>query len=154
MSCHLSSEQISAWTLGEYSSDIEQHLADCAACRAEVASLKLSLSSFRESAHNWADQQCVSEAQTIQRIRRAPLQGWLDKISLAAALATVLCMVAVFSLRQHSSVPVSAASSMDDTVLLRTVNEQVSETLPRSLTPLTKVVSWENAYPVARTVRQ
>ena len=142
MNPHLSSEEIAQWTLGEYSSEVEQHLSDCSACRAELGLFKVTLSSFRESAHAWADQQCGPDDQTIRRIRQAPYRSALSKISLVAVVGLV-CLLAVLSAERQQKTTNFAESKIDDAVLLQSVKQDLSDTLPTSLAPLRGVVSWE-----------
>lgn len=150
MSRHLSSDEISQWVLNERTPDAEQHLESCSDCRAEVAAFKTTLSLFRTSAHNWADRQLSSEAQTMRRIQQAPYRGMLHTVCLAAAMMA-LCALSMMSLRERSftPAPVAAAAAapeapVSDAALLERVDGQVSQTIPTSLAPLDNALSWEN----------
>jgi len=144
MNPHLSPEQIANWTLGEREADVEQHLSDCLSCREEAASFKTSLLSFRESTHTWAHQQCTPDDQTIQLIRQAPYRALINRMSLTA-IAALLCVLALLTIERRRDVPEAAESKIEDSVLLQSVKQDLSETLPRSLAPLRNVVSWERA---------
>ncbi len=139
MNRHLTSEQISAWMAGEYSSEVEQHLADCAACRVEAALFKTTLTLFRQSAHNWADQNCAPARATIRHIERAPYRSAFRALCLAGAMLLV-CYFAD-TVRQKISVHTLTSES----ALLQRVHSQIAQDVPSCLAPLDSLVSFENS---------
>ena len=58
------------------------------------------------------------------------------------AVAGLLCLLAVVSVREESAVTPNAPN-VDDEVLLQSIHKGLSETLPTYLAPLTSAVSWE-----------
>ena len=58
------------------------------------------------------------------------------------AVAGLLCLLAVVSVREESAVTPNAPN-VDDEVLLQSIHKGLSETLPTCLAPLTSAVSWE-----------
>src|ERR1017187_1459388 len=54
---HLSSQQISSYLIGEVTPEEALHTRACAACRAQLEELEVSLSHFRGAVRQWAVQQ-------------------------------------------------------------------------------------------------
>ncbi len=55
MKRHLSSEEISRWTIGERPAEIARHAMECLRCREELDRLEDTFSLFRESGIRWSD---------------------------------------------------------------------------------------------------
>lgn len=139
MNRHLTSEQISEWLAGEYSSEVEQHLADCAACRVEVALFKTTLKVFRQSAHNWADQNCAPARATLRHVKRAPYRSAFRAFCLVGAMLLV-CFFADTVRRE-----ISVRTLNSESALLQRVNSQIAQDVPSSFAPLDSLVSFENS---------
>src|SRR4030095_6726736 len=83
---HLSSEQISEWTLGERNAEVKRHLESCRTCHEEVLRLQEGLRAFREAACAWAERDQRSLAIEARPRRNASPVLWTWA---AAALVTV-----------------------------------------------------------------
>lgn len=144
MTKHLSPDQISAWLADERTEEMEQHVANCAECQAELAAFEGTLSEFRKSAETWAEHQCPPHFATIHHIRRAPYRSALRSLSLVIATA-VICILAFVGVLHHPAASPAAQTQLSDAALLQQVNSQLSQNVPSSLTPLDSFVSWENS---------
>lgn len=144
MNRHLTSEQMSEWLAGEYSSEVEQHLADCAACAAEVTLFKTTLKLFRQSAHNWADQNCAPARATLRHIERAPYRSAFRAFCLVGAVL----FVCFFADTMHREISIRTLNS--ESALLQRVNSQIAQDVPSSFAPLDSLVSFESSPNVQR----
>ncbi len=140
MSTHLSSEQITAWVVGERGQEADCHLGECAACRIEVRGLEETLLAFRSSAREWSDEQFNPNFRLPANRREE--RSWIRGFSWAVA-ALVLCL---FLGRLISrSVPANAVprDATSDADLLKEIDQEVSRTVPGPMEPLTELVSWD-----------
>jgi anti-sigma factor RsiW len=157
----MKTDHLSAWEQEEYilnqgteqqSPQVLRHLAECVACRAEVARLEHGVGVFRSAAVEWSSQCLASRPQPLQAVplRRLPIPRiqW----AFAAVVPLVLLLLALLPLhlshlstRQtaHPGVQISAAQISDD-ALLEQVDEQVSVAVPSSMESLTHLVSADN----------
>lgn len=139
MSRHLSERQMSEWVLGERSPDAEQHVGECAHCRKAVSGAAQALAAFRQSARQWSESELGAAAANAWKTERA--RPWITFRSLRWA-----CMAAMVSVLAGVSVvwpPKPAAEdSAADAALLERVDADVSQTVPDSMAPLVKLVSW------------
>jgi len=144
MDQHLSSKEISGWVLGERSAEAERHARECASCQAELALFGTAMLAFGRSAHHWAAQECGPEAKTIRRIKQAPYHAAANAIGWIT-LAVALCILAILSAHRGPEPRISPTVADDDTVLFERLDAQLSQTLPSSMQPLTKLVSWQES---------
>jgi hypothetical protein len=84
---HLSSEEITAWLMGDATADALRHTRACPSCSVEVERLREALAGFRESGQRWSANVMV----TPQRPRRVRIA-----LSLAAACLPVLAAAMIF----------------------------------------------------------
>src|SRR5579859_3349238 len=134
---------LSAWEQEEYilSQGAEQqdpqilrHLAECVACRAEVARLEHGVAVFRNAAVDWSSHFLASRP---PRLESVPLRRWpilAMRWAFAAVVPVLLLLLALLPLhlfhlsgRQatHQSVQTKPGQLSDD-ALLEQVDEQVS----------------------------
>ena len=157
----MKTDHLSAWEQEEYilNQGAEQqdprvlrHLAECAACRAEVARLEHGVAIFRSAAVDWSSQCLASRPQRLQSapLRRLPIIAM--RWGLAAAVPLVLLLLALLPLHlfhlsgpqiTHPAAQIGAAQLSDD-ALLEQVDEQVSVAVPSSMESLTHLVSADN----------
>src|ERR1700692_800584 len=157
----MKTDHLSAWEQEEYilnqgteqqSPHVLRHLAECVACRADVARLEHGLSIFRSTAVEWSSQCLASRPQQLQPVplRRLPITAM--RWGFAAAVPLVLLLLALLPLHlfhlstpqiTHPAVQISAAQISDD-ALLEQVDEQVSVAVPSSMESLTHLVSADN----------
>jgi anti-sigma factor RsiW len=135
---HLSSEQLSECILGQPSPIVAQHVQDCPACRAHLASFREALGEFRGAVRAWSEDQANAALE-------APASGWeprswspAKQLAWAVLLAAV-CIIASFVMPRHFG-DIGPGS---DSVLLNRVDVQVSRTVPSSMEPLLKLVAQE-----------
>lgn len=153
MNRHLSSEEISNWISGEPNAQVERHTHYCPVCQADLDSFSTAMSLFVKSARGWADLQRGSDAPTIRLIEQAPRRATVNAISWAA-IATLVCVLACFSARQSPRADTTLETDDTDTSLLRQVDAEVSQTVPASMEPLTRLMSSEPTVSAAKPHRR
>jgi hypothetical protein len=104
---HLTDEQLAEHLAGRSSRPGEDHLAACAACRAELDSMRASLRVFNQASLEWADHQ-------PRTYRPAP--SWRPAMVWAALCVAVLSVVLLAGLLRHQNqIRMAAASGADNT---------------------------------------
>ena len=83
---HLTSEQISAVVSGDGPSDADRHLRECAACGAEVGTLRETLALFGESGRRWSEHHMAKPLPGRRRKALVPAAALLAASILAGAL--------------------------------------------------------------------
>jgi predicted anti-sigma-YlaC factor YlaD len=141
MSRHLSERQMSEWALGERSPGAERHVGECLRCREEVSRAAQALAAFRQSARQWSEDQLRAVAPDAWKTERA--RPWMAFRSLrwACLLALVLVLAGIAVLRRAQR-PAAEDSAAADARLLQQIDADVSQTVPDSMEPLVKLVSW------------
>jgi len=138
MIAHLSSEQLAECVLGQPSPMAAQHVQDCPACRAHLASYREALGDFRGAVRAWSEDQ-ANAALAAPAAQWEP-RSWSPSRQLAwAVLIAAVCIIASFVVPRHSG-DIAPGS---DSVLLNRVDAQVSRTVPSSMEPLLKLVAQE-----------
>ena len=141
MSRHLSERQMSEWVLGERSPDAEKHVGECARCREAVNGAGQALAAFRESARQWSENELGAAAPDAWTTERA--RPWITFRSLRwACLAAMVLVLAGVSVVWRGQRPSAQDSAAADAVLLQQIDADVSQTVPDSMEPLVKLVSW------------
>jgi anti-sigma factor RsiW len=147
---------LSAWEQEEYvlnrGTDLQnpqllRHLAECTACRAEVARLEHGIAIFRSAAVEWSSECLATRPQQLQSVplRTLPISGM--RWAFAAAVPLVLLLLALLPLHLfHLSNPsvTQPVAQISDDALLEQVDEQVSVAVPSSMESLTHLVSTES----------
>jgi anti-sigma factor RsiW len=157
----MKTDHLSAWEQEEYllnqgteqqSPQVLRHLAECVACRSEVARLEHGVAMFRGAAVEWSSQCLASRSQQLQSVSLRRLPTTLMRWAFAAVVPLVLLLLALLPLHLfHLSAPqvtrpaaqISTAQISDD-ALLEQVDEQVSVAVPSSMESLTHLVSADN----------
>ena len=151
MNAHLTPEELTEQLLGSSSLTVNAHLLGCPACAGELDGLKSSISNFRDSAHNWSDDNLATVESASLRLQsqtpRRPYAGW---ILVAAAMILLVAGSAAY-LRQSRipnqahvvqvATPVANAqesqSQLDqDNQLLSEVSGELAESVPAPMEPL------------------
>jgi predicted anti-sigma-YlaC factor YlaD len=141
MNRHLSERQMSEWSLGERSPEVEWHVGECPACRAELDRSAGALAAFRQSARQWSDEQLLAAPPDAWRVDRARPWITLRGLRWACAVAIMfLCAGGSVVWRNHRSEAADAAAA--DAMLLKQIDSDVSQPVPDSMEPLMKLVSW------------
>ena len=131
MNPHLPPERISRWMMGERTAWEEQHVRECAACRAEVERLAGTLAQFRGAVHQWSD---APREPAPRAARYEP--RW--------ALAALLLLVALWPVYRNLSERHRAERARQDAILLQQVDAGISRSIPPPMEPLAKLMLWEN----------
>jgi anti-sigma factor RsiW len=153
---HLSAREQEEYILNQgteqQSPQVLRHLAECVACRAEVARLEHGVTIFRSAAVEWSSQCLATRPQQPQSVPLRKLPIIAMRWGFAAAVPLVLLLLALLPLHlfhlstpqtTHPAVQISAAQISDD-ALLEQVDEQVSVAVPSSMESLTHLVSADN----------
>jgi anti-sigma factor RsiW len=158
----MKTDHLSAWEQEEYilnqgteqqNPQVLRHLAECVACRAEVARLEHGVTIFRSAAVEWSAQCLATRPQQLQSVSLRRLSITAMRWGFAAAVPLVLLLLALLPLHlfhfstpqiTHPAVQISAAQISDD-ALLEQVDEQVSVAVPSSMESLTHLVSADNS---------
>jgi hypothetical protein len=144
MNRHLSSQQMSEWVVGNSSPEMERHLHECPACRAEADRFGEALVGFRDSVHRYSEKQLGVELPRVPRLEES--RPWASFRSLRwARVAVAVFAVAGFWAVLHHSEQEVAVPAATDLELLQQVDQAVSRSVPPSLKPLGELVSWEGA---------
>jgi hypothetical protein len=148
MTLHLTHEQLcdvlladSSFPQESPSAIVQDHLRACLHCSAELESLRVSLSLFREASTSYAGHQFARSF--FKRGSIAPPQHYLTQPLYWAAAAVVL-VAASFPLslyRQHRPLPAATAvvaphTTESDEALLEDVDQTVSADVPSPMEPL------------------
>jgi len=133
---HLTSDQFSESLLGHPEPGVTLHLDACAACRAELASLRGALGEFRGAVRGW------SEYQAHAALAVSPLPparpSWVAAHPLAMTMVlAVMCVLASWVLSRGEK------TTGSDAALLNQVDAQVSRRVPASMEPLMRLVVQE-----------
>ena len=149
MTTHLTHEQLCDMILARsphpLSSDfaaLQQHLAACASCAAELASLRTSLLIFREASISYSEQQLGQ-----LRVNHTPAPHRKTAFQpIYWAAAAVLCIVAALPITLHRQIPSAPAAvaspskpvdtSQSDEALLEEINQELSAPIPSPMQPL------------------
>lgn len=150
MTPHLTHEQLCDFILDlaphPLSSDfaaLQQHLANCPACTAELADLRGSIALFRDASTACAHQQLAeSRANNIALIPRP--RAFFHPIYWATAAAMILAAAIPLTLHRPSEPPSAPATTVttaapapqSDEALLEEINQEISAPVPSSMQPL------------------
>lgn len=155
----MKTDHLSAWEQEEYilnqgaeqqDPQVLRHLAECGACRAEVARLEHGVAVFRSAAVDWSSHCLATRPRQLQSVPLKKIPIIAMRWGLAVAVPVVLLLLALhlFHLSgpqiTHPAVQISAAQISDD-ALLEQVDEQVSVAVPSSMESLTHLVSADNS---------
>ncbi len=145
MTQHLTHEQICDFILDPppESAPSAAHLAACAHCSAQLATLNASLRHFQEASRSFAEREIARRPIVLTLPRRRNIMAMPAYLAAAA-----LFLGAVFiPLHLHhpaappppspvAAVPVSAQSTESDEALLEEINQDLSASVPSPMQPL------------------
>jgi ribosomal protein S14 len=135
MSEHLSSKQITEWTIEDRSAEASRHIQECAECASQVERLRESLEMFRGAMRETAEQ-CSAQQKVLRVPGRRTAVLWL---TAAAALVT-LTVLPIYQVRESRHK--AAETARQDAELMEQVNAELSEGVAAPMKPLEKLVSW------------
>jgi hypothetical protein len=131
---HLSSEQMSSWTLGERSPEVERHLQACHDCNQEIVRLQDGLLGFKHSVENWAQQSSIPGIQIARPPARRLHWQW-------AAASVVAISVVLLPLYLDMREAQREAASARDSLLLTQINARLARTVPQSMEKLMELMN-------------
>jgi hypothetical protein len=143
---HLSSREISEWATGTRPREAENHLHKCAECREELTRLHGTLSDFRDSLRSWSAAEGVPPRLAWRP--ESPHRTHRVRWALVAMAMMVLVAIPVYRAREQRRV---VDTSAEDAVLLEQIDANVSRTVPATMEPLTRLVSWSSTNPAVTT---
>jgi hypothetical protein len=140
---HLSSEQISAWILGERRPEVERHFNTCGRCREDIIHLQEGLLVFKQSMRDWAEQSATAgTADTVEIVSLSrPRNGLFKTLSWTwAAVAALVIGVGLLPLYLDARRARHDAEIAQDTLLLNQVEARLARTVPRSMEQLLELM--------------
>ena len=139
MSNHLTEDQFAKCIVGRPTFEERKHLAECAACGAELDRFRGTISVFRNAVHVGVDARIASQpSPLIQPVAaRDPKWRW----AFVAATAVVLALIPFAGANRVS--PPKAQIETDADELMRTVDLQLSRTIPAPMEPVTALLPAE-----------
>ena len=136
MNQHLSSEQISRCLIGDRTPIEARHLAECAACAAELERVEASLAAFRASVHETSIRTMRADGREWTAPRRSPFSMWMGWPVIAAVLV-ILTVVPLWRVR--SSANRAAQTAREDAALMMDISAAVSRSVPEPMEPLAQL---------------
>jgi len=147
---HLSAKQIEQWLVEGPWSEAEAHIAACRGCEHKLAEAREPLTLFRSTVVAWSEGQPVgriSVGEEKKGFRQWALADWMPVASVAfSALVLAVFLLRGGAFMRHNTVfELNAkAPAVSDTVLMEQVDEEVSQTVPDAMAPLTDLVGWDS----------
>jgi hypothetical protein len=145
---HLSADDFSRWLVEGPVAEEETHLEGCGDCQAKLAEAREPLALFRTAVVAWSEGQPAPSLSVEDRSagfwRSWVLTNWMPAASVAFAALVLAVFLSHSSLWNHSGKQQSAREvpSVSDAALMDQVDQEVSETVPDAMAPLTDLVSW------------
>jgi hypothetical protein len=137
---HLSQEQISRWVLGDLTDEETQHVRECAECGRQFTELRETLSLFRDSVNEWAEQEHQTRIPEKWSLQAVPHQLVTRPFRWALITALLLVIAAVPVYREVQARQ-QAVKEREDAILMEKVNEQVSRMVPAPIEPWLELLS-------------
>ena len=129
---HLSSEQISAWLLGDGTAEAQRHVESCRQCHDDITELRDGLQLFRHSVHRWAEH---------SQSRNLPAPAPSSPISWTLAAATVVAMtLALLPMYLNVRQTQLEAERVQDALLMDQVHIRITQTVPQSMERLMELM--------------
>jgi len=131
MSNHLTEDQFAKCVVGQSTFEERKHLAECAECGGSLDYFRGAISVFRDAVRAGVDARIGSQPSLIRPVvARDPKWRW----ALVAATALVLALIPLAGVKRVS--PPKAQVETDADALMRTVDLQLSRTIPAPMEPV------------------
>ena len=132
MSDHLTDDQLAKCIVGQFTFEERKHLAECTECGGELDYFRGTVSAFRSAVRAGVDARIGSQpAPLIGPVAaRDPRWRW----ALVAATALVLALIPLAGVNRLS--PPNAEVEAEADALMRTVDLQLSRTIPAPMEPV------------------
>jgi anti-sigma factor RsiW len=141
---HLSAEQVSQCMIGQRPLELQQHVAGCAQCRAELAQLESALSQFRSAMREPANL-APPPAWRQPEPRPAPWFSWPRPVLTATALLVLAAVPVTWRARSHEQALREQAAQVADSQLLESVDSEISQAVPVPMEPLVTLATWNSS---------
>jgi anti-sigma factor RsiW len=143
---HLSAEQISQWMVGGRPLELEQHVAECAECRAELGQLESALAQFRTAMREPANF-VPPPAWRQPEPRPAAWFSWPRLVLTATALLVLVAVPVSWRLRNREQTLRAQAAqiALADSQLLESVDAEISQAVPQPMEPLVSLATWNSS---------
>ena len=141
---HLSAEQISQWMIGQRPLELQEHVAGCAQCRAELGQLESALSQFRTAMREPANL-VPPPAWGQPEPRPAPWFSWPRLVLTATALLVLAAVPVTWRVRTHQQALREQAAQVADSQLLESVDSEISQAVPQPMEPLVTLATWNSS---------
>jgi hypothetical protein len=139
MISHLSSEQISKVLADKATAEETLHANECVECRTELTRLRETLSLFRDSVLEWANENHRSAPSSVAFLRAEKSAYSRQPLRWALITALLILFVAVPLYRSVSDH--HRETDAEDSLLLEQVNAHLSRTVPAPMEPLMQLLS-------------
>ena len=143
---HLSAEQISQWIIGDRPLELQEHVAECVACRAELGQLENAISQFRTAMREAASYE-PPPAWRQPEPRPAPWFSWPRLVLTATALLVLAAVPVTWRMRVHEQAlrAQAAQTALADSQLLESVDAEISQAVPQPMEPLVTLATWNSS---------
>lgn len=140
MSNHLTQEQFARCFVEGASGTAWEHLAECAACQAELDRFGNTVSSLRRAIHSRVDDRVASSAPNVTAIPRPepvrrPRRAWAAAMAASLILGTLPFLMQ--KPQEDAQSPVAEASPE---ALMNAVNLHLSRTMPSPMEPILSLI--------------
>jgi predicted anti-sigma-YlaC factor YlaD len=139
---HLSADQISQWIVGDRPLELQEHVAECAECRAELGQLESALAQFRTAMREPAGF-VPPPAWRQPEPRPALWFSWPRLVLTATALLVLVAVPVTWRVRNHERAREQAA--LADSRLLESVDAAISQAVPHPMEPLVSLATWNSS---------
>jgi len=143
---HLSADQISQWIVGDRPLELQEHVAECAECRAELGQLESALAQFRTAMREPAGF-VPPPAWRQPEPRPAPWFSWPRLVLTATALLVLVAVPVTWRVRNHEQAlrEQAAQTALADSRLLESVDAEISQAVPQPMEPLVTLATWNSS---------
>jgi hypothetical protein len=153
MSGHLTSKEIARWLVEGPAAGAEAHTSHCWHCQERLAKAVEPLAIFRVGLVEWSERQpfvpfLANERQPFRRKSESRdwshFMNWIPAFGLAVALAVLAGVLVELPAFHPHAIPAQVSNTATaDSALMDQVDEDVSETVPDAMAPLTDLVAWD-----------
>jgi hypothetical protein len=164
MQRHLTDEELDAVLMGAGDAHAA-HMDECEACSARLAEMRATVGSLREGVLLWSASRPVRTGSAVlyaAQNANPKRQGWFAVPAMGLAAALVVGMMVPHWTQERRQEVASrraqaaqaAAKVVPDDVLMQQVQQQLDESVPTSMAPLTALIQTEDPHKAARQAKE
>jgi anti-sigma factor RsiW len=159
---HLTDEELDAVVMGLGDAHAS-HVQECEACRARLEEMRAMVGSFREGVLLWSEREAKTNTEILRSAQDDSKKsyGWRMVPAMGLAAALVVGVMTPHWMQEHrqeaalrQTVQTPAAQPVSDDVLMQQVQQQLDESVPSSMTPLTALIQTEDPHKAARQAKE